>query len=45
MRLLLDTHLLLWAVAASRKLPRGVKSQLLDPHNEFFYGGGAVSRG
>ena len=37
MRLLLDTHLLLWAMAASRKLPKAVKSQLLDPNNEVYY--------
>lgn len=37
MRLLLDTHLVLWAMAASRKLPRAVKSQLLDPDNEVYY--------
>jgi len=37
MRLLLDTHLLLWAMAASRKLPSAVKSQLLDPNNEVYY--------
>ena len=37
MRILLDTHLLLWAMAASRKLPRGVKSQLLDPNNDIYY--------
>ena len=37
MRILLDTHLLLWAMAASRKLPREVKSQLLDPHNDVYY--------
>lgn len=37
MRLLLDTHLLLWAMAASRKLPRGVKAQLLDRRNEVYY--------
>ncbi len=37
MRILLDTHLLLWAMAASRKLARGVKSQLLDPRNEVYY--------
>lgn len=37
MRLLLDTHLLLWAMAASRKLPRTVRTQLLDPGNEVFY--------
>jgi PIN domain nuclease of toxin-antitoxin system len=36
-RLLLDTHLLLWAMAASRKLPRAVKSQLLDRANEVYY--------
>lgn len=37
MRLLLDTHLLLWAMAASRKLPRGARDQLLDPANEVYY--------
>lgn len=37
MRILLDTHLLLWAMAASRKLPRAVKTQLLDPANEIYY--------
>lgn len=37
MRLLLDTHLLLWAMAASRKLPKAVKSQLLDSNNEVYY--------
>ncbi|MHB8744154.1 MAG: hypothetical protein ACYC9L_13640 [Sulfuricaulis sp.] len=33
---LLDTHLLLWVMAASRKLARGVKSQMLDPRNEIY---------
>lgn len=37
MRILLDTHLLLWAMAASRKLPRDVRSKLLDPHNDIYY--------
>lgn len=37
MRILLDTHLLLWAMAASRKLPRDVKSQLLDAQNNIYY--------
>lgn len=37
MRILLDTHLLLWAMAASRKLPRAVRTQLLDPGNEVYY--------
>ncbi|MDI3258817.1 MAG: type II toxin-antitoxin system VapC family toxin [Sinobacteraceae bacterium] len=37
MRILLDTHLLLWAMAESRKLPRAVRTQLLDPANEIYY--------
>ena len=37
MRILLDTHLLLWAMAASRKLPRTVKTQLLASTNEIYY--------
>lgn len=37
MRLLLDTHLLLWAMAVSRKLPRAVKLQLLDRGNDVYY--------
>lgn len=37
MRILLDTHLVLWAMAASRKLPRAVKSQLLDSNNEVYF--------
>lgn len=37
MRILLDTHLLLWAMAESRKLPRAVRAQLLDPANEIYY--------
>jgi PIN domain nuclease of toxin-antitoxin system len=37
MRILLDTHLLLWAMAASRKLPRPVRAQLLDQGNEIYY--------
>jgi PIN domain nuclease of toxin-antitoxin system len=42
MRILLDTHLLLWAMAASRKLPRAVKSQLLDPGTEVYYSAASV---
>lgn len=42
MRVLLDTHLLLWAMAASRKLPRAVKTQLLDPANEIYYSAASV---
>jgi PIN domain nuclease of toxin-antitoxin system len=42
MRILLDTHLLLWAMAASRKLPAAVKTQLLDPANEVYYSAASV---
>lgn len=31
MRILLDTHLLLWAAGAPQRLPRAVKSLLRDP--------------
>ncbi|MEK6815636.1 MAG: type II toxin-antitoxin system VapC family toxin [Nitrospirota bacterium] len=37
MRILLDTHLLLWAMAASRKLPPTVKAQVLDPANDIYF--------
>ena len=37
MRFLLDTHLLLWSVAASRKVPRGVRELLVDPRNAVLY--------
>jgi PIN domain nuclease of toxin-antitoxin system len=37
MRILLDTHLLLWAMAASRKLPHTVKAQVLDPANDIYF--------
>jgi PIN domain nuclease of toxin-antitoxin system len=29
-RILLDTHLLLWSVASSRRLPRGARALILD---------------
>ncbi len=37
MRLLLDTHLLLWAVAKSRRLPKAARPLLEDPANEVFF--------
>lgn len=37
MRLLLDTHLLLWAVAKSRRLPKAARPMLEDPANEVFF--------
>jgi len=37
MRLLLDTHVLLWAVASSRRLSKEARSLIADPDNEVFY--------
>ena len=42
MRVLLDTHLLLWAVASSRRLPKGARSLLLDTANEVYYSAASV---
>jgi PIN domain nuclease of toxin-antitoxin system len=41
-RILVDTHLLLWAVASSRRLPRDARSAILDPANEVFYSAASV---
>ncbi len=37
MRLLVDTHLLLWASARSRRLPKEARLLLQDPANEVFF--------
>ncbi len=37
MQLLVDTHLLLWAAAESRKLPREARLLLEDPANDVLY--------
>ena len=37
MRLLVDTHLLLWAAAKSRRLPKEARRLLEDPANEVFF--------
>jgi PIN domain nuclease of toxin-antitoxin system len=37
MRLLVDTHLLLWATAKSRRLPKEARRLLEDPGNEVFF--------
>ena len=42
MRLLLDTHLLLWALAASRKLPVRVRTLLVDAGNDVLFSGASV---
>jgi PIN domain nuclease of toxin-antitoxin system len=36
MRILLDTHLLLWAVGNSHRLPNSVREELKDPSNALF---------
>lgn len=42
MRLLLDTHVLLWSVAASRKLPPKARDLLVDPRNTILYSAASV---
>lgn len=37
MKYLLDTHLLLWAAARSRRLPRGVAALIRDEKNELCF--------
>jgi PIN domain nuclease of toxin-antitoxin system len=37
MRLLVDTHLLLWAAASSRRLPQAARRLLEDPANEVLF--------
>ncbi len=37
MRLLVDTHLLLWAAARSRRLPKEARRLLEDPSNEVLF--------
>jgi PIN domain nuclease of toxin-antitoxin system len=41
-RVLVDTHLLLWAVASSRRLPKEARSLILDAANEVFYSAASV---
>ena len=42
MRVLVDTHLLLWAVASSRRLSKGARSIILDAANEVFFSAASV---
>jgi PIN domain nuclease of toxin-antitoxin system len=37
MRILLDTHLLLWSAASSRRLPREARRLLENPENEVLF--------
>lgn len=42
MRVLVDTHLLLWAVASSRRLPKEARSLILEAANEVFFSAASV---
>ena len=37
MKLLLDTHILLWALTDDRRLPQSARSMILDPKNIIYY--------
>jgi PIN domain nuclease of toxin-antitoxin system len=37
LRLLVDTHLLLWATASSRRLPKTARRLIEDPRNDIHY--------
>jgi PIN domain nuclease of toxin-antitoxin system len=37
MRILLDTHVLLWSIAASRKLPGDARALIEAPENEVYF--------
>ncbi len=42
MQLLVDTHLLLWSVAASKKLPAEARDLITDPANVVLYSAASV---
>ena len=42
MRLLLDTHLLLWAAASSRRLPREARELLEEGSNDAYYSAASI---
>lgn len=42
MRMLIDTHIAVWAVLNDPKLPQKAKSMLLDEDNEIFYSTASV---
>ena len=42
MRLLLDTHLLLWAAAGSKRLPREARTLLEDGRNDVYYSAASI---
>ncbi|MEI7881253.1 MAG: PIN domain nuclease, partial [bacterium] len=42
MRLLLDTHILLWALTDDPRLSIPVRTLLLEPHNDVFFSAASV---
>ena len=42
MRLLVDTHLLLWAVASSSQLPREARALIEDSANDVYYSAASI---
>ena len=42
MRLLLDTHLLLWAVSSSDRLPPEARTLIEDPRNDVLYSAASI---
>ena len=42
MRVLLDTHLLLWAAGMSRRLPAEARVLIVDPANEVYFSSASV---
>ena len=42
MRVLLDTHVLLWAVGDPAKLPREARQAILDPANEVLFSAASI---
>jgi PIN domain nuclease of toxin-antitoxin system len=42
MRLLLDTHIILWALTADPRLSATTQDLLLDPHNDVFFSAATI---
>ena len=42
MRILLDTHLLLWSMARSRRLSKSARATILDPRNDAYYSAASI---
>lgn len=42
MKLLLDTHIILWALDDNPKLPRQAKALIVDARNDIYYSSASV---